>query len=1161
MKAVDAYIRQTTAASGEGPVANFTIDRENALALMRRFALADPHFYILELVQAAVANGTTFIDVDMFRYSLDVDFRLRWTGKLFSRLSLLNLFDYLFEADDNYDDADIILLARGINALLHFEPDRLTIFSAHEEGDEPTQIEIDPKLGRISLVAVDKELEKLRGVCIRAHGLKKMPPNLRIAADGNPAWPEQLALSDRVGLVPLEIEFNQDRIVSTHLERKNFLDGRGKPLPVVDVDEPDLQARLWKNPETEPVFRIMTFGVGIERLSREELPLGSLSGLVNFNRLTKTADHYGIVRDAKLAHCIARLRPYAALVGKDEGEAPRHEIKDAEGNYLSPEALAEILRSTRRILVVPPENKAHLPHAIDLAKDLEATVLIISHGELDTLRALAGAAVEILAMDWDDPRDLAFLSRPHALPPSRPWLIEDIELDPIEIADLNAALIAGQAITTDDLRVLEAGMGTFGEVRARIYSPSRGELEARELQQRWIQIVSFGRIVWSGTTPSRAAFHGGHQLVINLPPVAPSVLLPLAHPIADIIVSRATQKLALATNLVLRRVVRMELTPGSIGARQVLRALAKDVVLRLRPTRDSRPGSPPSIGLTLVSQSAELLTIPLFKTVSDTPISGADLETLLTRNGGLLFGVRTGNKPRLESFDPDSILSLDEEQEALLVEMVGADAYLLIDGQGPLFDAAKITTEALLEYMNETHSDWTTQEARRQARRILQGRVIEAALRGEPIEDDPLGHLAIFEGTDRAFSFRDLRAALSDARPIVMLDGRSPHLVPPLNEISWTQGPSSDEDPSAPLLELAMSPFLAHILSPLTPIEAAFDFTLAGTENDVEGASSGAAHLVQTSFESGPFKGTLSLVDRPVRRAGVAVLDQTTGQVRRINFHGGPHLVGFLKSTQPHTGVGQRALIHAVEESEATLIARLLNKLTRFEDEQLRLFATQCLLEFAGRHLRLYFSTRGRIRFEITNKLAGSILNLAVFPLEEGNSVSAHRLIRDFCLTTNHSALHPDTPQVLRAWLAEHLNRARVQKSTLNPPAPDLASIVIAPDVHPTLARLNAWMRHLWPWPLDHYESGAQGPFQLPRFTIVATEEAPSIGYTFSRQEWRPCLPLDHPELSTIGASPQLDETTALILFEAYSAAVGSLLVPLEVEIRFQDNLARAMLP
>jgi len=124
---------------GEGVVdseGRFTLDPAKAREKMRRFQLADPRRYVLELVQAAHLRGATKIDV---RIDAD-DMWMRFDGRPFTADELSNLYASLFaDGEENDDLRALRQLALGVNAAMGMEPRRARV----ESGDVSLELRLE----------------------------------------------------------------------------------------------------------------------------------------------------------------------------------------------------------------------------------------------------------------------------------------------------------------------------------------------------------------------------------------------------------------------------------------------------------------------------------------------------------------------------------------------------------------------------------------------------------------------------------------------------------------------------------------------------------------------------------------------------------------------------------------------------------------------------------------------------------------------------------------------------------------------------------------------------------------------------------------------------------------------------------------------------------
>ena len=146
MSSIDEVIARSRQAGSFSERQRFTVARAEAIRKMRQFALADPYYFGLELIQAAIANGATYVDIEAKRTS----FTLSYVGGGFDHESLAQLFDFLFASKAELAYSDLRQLALGVNALQLFAPKLISIESGDGTLAGTSRIEIEPKhdLGR-----------------------------------------------------------------------------------------------------------------------------------------------------------------------------------------------------------------------------------------------------------------------------------------------------------------------------------------------------------------------------------------------------------------------------------------------------------------------------------------------------------------------------------------------------------------------------------------------------------------------------------------------------------------------------------------------------------------------------------------------------------------------------------------------------------------------------------------------------------------------------------------------------------------------------------------------------------------------------------------------------------------------------------------------------
>ena len=125
----------------------FTLSRDKAVEKLREFSLRHPAGYVLELVQAAVFAGATYIAIDVS----DEDLLVAWVGgEPCTASQLESIFDYLFLARTDPRSRHLSQLAIGLNALLQRKPKLVRIESGDGTAEGTVRVDLD-KRGRGTL--------------------------------------------------------------------------------------------------------------------------------------------------------------------------------------------------------------------------------------------------------------------------------------------------------------------------------------------------------------------------------------------------------------------------------------------------------------------------------------------------------------------------------------------------------------------------------------------------------------------------------------------------------------------------------------------------------------------------------------------------------------------------------------------------------------------------------------------------------------------------------------------------------------------------------------------------------------------------------------------------------------------------------------------------
>src|SRR5262249_7743469 len=138
-----------------------------------------------------------------------------------------------------------------------------------------------------------------------------------------------------------------------------------------------------------------------------------IGGVICFDRLHKTVDHSGFVRDDRFEEMWVRLRPYAeALLGGKEVESEK--ITSAGGMAYSPNQLRELLREHPRVVLLAPSESDSDPasqpiwRANTIARMLDAELLRVPDTQVSAVRVLGGRDLLLWRPHVGDSEDQEF---------------------------------------------------------------------------------------------------------------------------------------------------------------------------------------------------------------------------------------------------------------------------------------------------------------------------------------------------------------------------------------------------------------------------------------------------------------------------------------------------------------------------------------------------------------------------------------------------------------------------------------------------------------------------------------------------------------------------------------------------------------------------------
>ena len=323
----------------------FTLSREKAVEKQRAYALRNETQYILELVQAAVLAGASFIAIDIKPETILVAFI---GGRLIQEQELQSILDYLFADRGDPKLRHLVQLAIGINALLQRKPRVIRMESG--DGERAVRLELDTKgNGEIGQPA-----EPISGTYMLMERDLSFWESLKRA----PAVTEEeklVAIACSHTPVPIIINgkapfgYTAKREVKLFgIHKQHFFDRDGVRGVLALDDRPGATAR----------FDVVIGGCIIVQLELSELgtvPMSSglrgvFYGVVADDRLRKTADQADIVRDARLTRMLRVLQEEARLFAQEAyGLAAKQipipaapEDEDTDEDMAEPPAMAPL---------------------------------------------------------------------------------------------------------------------------------------------------------------------------------------------------------------------------------------------------------------------------------------------------------------------------------------------------------------------------------------------------------------------------------------------------------------------------------------------------------------------------------------------------------------------------------------------------------------------------------------------------------------------------------------------------------------------------------------------------------------------------------------------------------------------------------------------------
>ncbi len=408
MSSIDEVIRRSREVGKFSERKEFSIAKARAIQKLRKFALKTPSHYILELIQAAVANRATYLNIDV---DLDTT-RIAWTGGGFALKELQQIFDYIFSDHQETENAAIQQLAIGINALLVFEPQRIIIESGQGTIATSTRIEIDPTSMQITSGRPD---EPLNGTYILAEDKNGMKGR------------EVELISERCLALFIPIIVNDVFLAGYSSIRSPRLLGVKKS---VQFDEGDFYGSIALSlGENTGNFLVLTHGVWIQTVKHELGLPQTFGGIIGFDSLNKTVDRASIVEDEKWREMWARVSLIAReLVSTEKPEEIRMIVNGKSTPFEICKQMA--VKAGGAILFLKTDNfeKTLIPR---YEKIYGFPGFVVVENDFDLVRGLLGIKNVIIANGTHDELDL--LEKPKVTKVKGPFFADPLSLGEIYI--------------------------------------------------------------------------------------------------------------------------------------------------------------------------------------------------------------------------------------------------------------------------------------------------------------------------------------------------------------------------------------------------------------------------------------------------------------------------------------------------------------------------------------------------------------------------------------------------------------------------------------------------------------------------------------------------------------------------------------------------------
>lgn len=754
----------------------FSVAKTHAIEKLRQFALADPAFYILELIQSAIANGATYLDITL---RSDI-VRVSWVGGGFSPGELRSLFDFLFTNKDNLDLADVRQLALGVNALMGRQPNEIVIESGDGTLEGTSRVEVDM---RRDDVAVGTPAQPLNGTFVVARWSLRHTPR-----------DELRVIEERCLTAPIPLLLNDELLFGYSAVRSPDIFGCRR---TIKFDEGDLYGTLGL--ATTPITRaikLLTWGTWIASVTHDFEGLPDIGGVVGFDRLRKTADHANVVNDEVYEELWLRLLPYARQLVSGS-EVTLFDVALLSGVAVTPREVRELGVEAGRIIMFLKED-VQTPHEQALARRfqelLAAPVLLAAKAEHDQIRLMANAQFVVLAPQLDE-QHLRFLERPiDALPPM-PWLAGVVSVPGLTVAMLRKHT---------QNQFASSCLAFCTAVGADVYTPAVGNASGHTV----VELRNEQRLL---ATVEVLGLFPGHVVVAELSGFPVARLLnattnELALAIAEAVVQVAQPQLEAAANDAIHSnsdnaMAQRHLRLAAIARHASLRLRRVEGVVRLQFAMDSAddPYDPDMH--------------PLITMANGEDVTLNELARRIVHTEGLVLATRapTADLPAA----PENVVHADEATMLIVRRLVGDLSFVDLDvlRRGGTFALPVPHSAAQLFRLERTLRSDDPSDGLRQIIYNLAEGVIEPSLEATPL---------LRTGRGTAYSFEQIRQRFARGG-VHMFDG-APRAFEQLPLAADTDG------------ALAVDSFIFRQLSKLGEVAPILDFDLDSVTEHLLGA-------------------------------------------------------------------------------------------------------------------------------------------------------------------------------------------------------------------------------------------------------------------------------------------------------------------------------------